>query len=160
MHKLLISLAISASFLTSGCSTFESLPEYASNLPLMYRPTIQQGNVVDQDMVNRLKPGMSKRQVRYILGTPGIIDNFHQNRWDYIYTIKENGKEMEQKEIAVYFDDDRLVRIEGDFRPLPVDEMAMADKKETVVDVPDYEAEKKGFVTKTLETIGIVPKEE
>jgi outer membrane protein assembly factor BamE len=164
MHKLLISIIFGASLFISGCSSLnefaESVPEYASNLPIMYRPTIQQGNVITQEMINNLKPGMSKRQVTYTLGTPGLVDSFHQNRWDYVYSIKKNTEKREQKNLTLYFEDDRLFRIEGDYRPLPVDEMAVADKKENVVDVPDYEPEKKGLVTKTLEAVGIKPKEE
>jgi len=161
MHKLLISTFAGTALLLSGCSTLEnmadSIPEYASNLPLMYRPDIQQGNVITQEMINQLKPGMSKRQVTYTLGTPGLVDSFHQNRWDYVYTLKENAQDMEQKNLTLFFEDDRLIRISGDYRPMPVDEMAAADKKETVVDVPDYEPEKKGIVTRTLEYIGIDP---
>ncbi|NNJ91726.1 MAG: outer membrane protein assembly factor BamE [Gammaproteobacteria bacterium] len=137
----------------------ESIPNYASNLPLMYRPDIQQGNVITQEMINQLKPGMSKRQVTYILGTPGLVDSFHQDRWDYIYTLKENAQDIEQKNLTIFFENDQLTRISGDYRPMPVDEMEAADKKETVVDVPDYEAQKKGIVTRTLEYIGIEPME-
>lgn len=166
MPKLIILITLTVVFLGTqpGCSTVgewsESLPEYASELPLMYRPSVQQGNVITQDMVNTLKPGMSKRQVTFLMGTPGLVDTFHQNRWDYVYTLKENTKPIEQKGVTLYFEDDRLVRIEGDYRPLPVNELEMADRKETVVDVPDYEPEKKGIVTRTLEAVGIEQEEE
>lgn len=163
MHKLLIIISAGSALLLSGCSTFEnmseSIPDYASSLPLMYRPDIQQGNVITQEMINQLKPGMSKRQVTYTLGTPGLVDSFHQNRWDYVYTLKENAQQMEQKNLTLFFENDRLTRILGDYRPLPVDAMEAADKKETIVDVPDYEPEKKGIVTRTLEYIGIEPME-
>lgn len=166
MHKLLITItaSITLSASLSGCSTISEwtlgLPEYASELPLMYRPTVQQGNVITQEMVNKLKPGMSKRQVTYILGTPALVDSFHLDRWDYVYTLKENTEEMVQKNVSLHFADDQLTRISGDYRPEPVDEMAVADKKETVVDVPDYEPEKKGIVTRTLEAVGINPEEQ
>lgn len=159
MHKLLISIIACSTVLQTGCSSMgewaESLPQYASELPLMYRPTIQQGNVITQETINQLEPGMSKRQVTYLLGTPSLVDTFHQNRWDYIYTLKENAAPMEQKNLTLYFENDKLVRISGDFRPVPVDDMSVADKKETVVDVPDYEPEKKGIFTRTLESVGI-----
>ena len=165
MHKILIFPVLAASLIvTSGCESFyqvaDYIPDSASRLSLMYRPDIQQGNVVDQDMVNQLKPGMSKRQVTYLLGSPMLIDSFHQNRWDYTYTLKENRKDMEQRDLTLYFEDDQLVRIEGDFRPLPVDQLEVANRKETVVDVPDYEPEGKGIVTRTLEAVGIQPLEE
>lgn len=138
----------------------ESLPQYASELPFMYRPDIQQGNVITQEVINKLEPGMSKRQVTYLLGTPSLVDSFHQNRWDYIYTLKENAEPMEQKSLTLFFENDNLVRVSGDFRPMPVDDMSEADRKETVVDVPDYEPEKKGIVTRTLESVGIKSEDE
>jgi outer membrane protein assembly factor BamE len=163
MHKLLITIVIFLGLLQAGCTTISewanTLPEQASKLPIMYRPTIQQGNVITQDMVNKLKPGMSKRQVTYIMGTPGLVDSFHQDRWDYIYTVKKNTQPIEQKNLTLYFNDDQLTRIDGDYRPVAVDEMEVADKKETVVDVPDYEPENKGIVTRALESVGIVPQE-
>ncbi len=160
MHKILIFPAIISSvMLLSGCESFykaaDYIPDSASRLSLMYRPDIQQGNVVTQDMVNQLKPGMSKRQVSYLLGSPMLIDSFHQNRWDYVYTLKENRKDREQKDLVLFFENDALTRIEGDYRPLPVNEIEVANKKETVVDVPDYTPEEKGIVTRTLESIGI-----
>ncbi len=161
MHKILITItaSITLSMGLPGCSTVENLtlglPDAASKLPLMYRPTVQQGNVIDQETVNKLKPGISKRQVTYLLGTPSLIDSFHQNRWDYVYTLKENTEPLEMKNITLFFEDDRLIRTEGDYRPMVVDEMEVADRKETVVDVPDYEPEKKGFITRTLNAIGI-----
>lgn len=165
MHRILIYPVLAFSVtLMSGCESFyqvaDYIPESASRLSLMYRPDIQQGNVVTQDMVNQLKPGMSKRQVNYLLGTPILVDSFHQDRWDYIYTLKENRKDMEQRDLTLYFSDDQLVRIEGHFRPVPVDEMELANRKETVVDVPDYEPEEKGIVTRTLEAVGIQPVDE
>jgi len=170
MHKLLISIFILTNSMLIGCSTMDNLgdsfsslgdalPDYASKMPLMYRPDIQQGNVIDQEMINKLKPGMSKRQVTYLLGTPGVVDSFHQNRWDYIYTLKKNNKDIEQRDLALYFEDDRLTKIEGDYRPMMTDEIAEANKKETVVDVPDYEPEGKGIITRTLEAVGITPTE-
>lgn len=163
MHKRLITILATVTLLT-GCSVArnisESTVESAAKLSLMYRPTIQQGNVIDQDMVNQLKPGMTKRQVTYTLGTPGLIDSFHQDRWDYVYSIKENTEDLVIKDLTLFFENDRLVAIEGDWRPMPVDEMAEVDKKETIVDVPDHEPETKGIITRTLNAVGIDPIDE
>ena len=158
MHKRLITILISVTIL-GGCSMAQKLSdstiENAAKLSIMYRPTIQQGNVVDQDMVNKLKPGMTKRQVVYTLGTPGLIDSFHQDRWDYVYSLKENTEDLVIKDLTLFFENDQLVAIEGDWRPMPVNEMEVVDKKETIVDVPDHEPENKGIVTRTLEAVGI-----
>ena len=78
---------------------------------------IQQGNYVTQEMVAKLKPGMSRSQVRFALGTPLIADPFHPDRWDYIYVLQKKGKVHEQRRIVVVFHDDKLARIEGDVTP-------------------------------------------
>jgi outer membrane protein assembly factor BamE len=78
---------------------------------------IQQGNVVTQDMVAKLKPGMSKSQVRFALGTPLVVDPFHNDRWDYVYVQQKGGRVAEQRRIVVLFADDKLLRIDGDVVP-------------------------------------------
>lgn len=78
---------------------------------------IQQGNYVTQDMVARLKPGMSKSQVRFALGTPLVADLFHDDRWDYIYVLQRKGRVVEQRRIVVHFSGDKLLRIDGDVVP-------------------------------------------
>ncbi len=83
-----------------------------------YRIEIQQGNFVSQEMVSQLKPGMSKDQVRFVLGTPLITDSFHADRWDYVFRRQRvNSLELEQRKIAVFFEDGKLKRIEGDVTP-------------------------------------------
>ena len=79
-----------------------------------YKPEIQQGNYVSQEMVAQIKPGMTREQVRFILGTPLLTDIFHADRWDYVYWREaENGK-RESRRLALFFDDGKLARIAGD----------------------------------------------
>ena len=78
---------------------------------------IQQGNYVTQDMVAKLKPGMSRSQVRFALGTPLVADPFHVDRWDYVYVLQKKGQIVEHRRIIVVFKDDKLVSIEGDVKP-------------------------------------------
>lgn len=75
---------------------------------------IQQGNYVDQEMVAKLKPEMTRSQVRFILGTPLVADLFHQNRWDYVFMTGKAGDVRSQRKITVVFDGDKLKHIEGD----------------------------------------------
>ncbi len=83
-----------------------------------YRIEIQQGNFVSQEMVSQLKLGMSKDQVRFVLGTPLITDSFHADRWDYVFRRRRaNSSELEQRKIAVFFEDGKLKRIDGDVAP-------------------------------------------
>lgn len=80
----------------------------------VYRMDIQQGNVVTQEMVAKLKKGMTRDQVRFALGTPLLADPFHPNRWDYVYRFERRGRLEEQRTLTVIFEDDRLARLEGD----------------------------------------------
>jgi outer membrane protein assembly factor BamE len=82
-----------------------------------YRMVIQQGNFISQEMVAQLKPGMTREQVRFILGTPLVTDIFHADRWDYIfYRELPNGK-REQRNLSVVFEKDKLARVIGDLMP-------------------------------------------
>jgi len=80
-----------------------------------YRMEIQQGNFVTQEMAAQLKPGLTRDQVRFVLGTPLVSDIFHDDRWDYIFTRQRaNSDEVERRRITVYFEDGKLKRIDGD----------------------------------------------
>ena len=99
--------------LLTGCSWVPSVPGLSS-----YKIDIQQGNYVTQDMIAKLKPGMTRSQVRFALGTPLIADAFHPDRWDYVYVLSKRGRVIEQRRIVVVFQDDKLLRIEGDVVPM------------------------------------------
>jgi outer membrane protein assembly factor BamE len=78
----------------------------------IYKMDIRQGNFVTQDMREKLKLGMTKPQVRYVLGTPMINDAFHGNRWDYAYRLEHGGKMVEKQNLTLYFEADILARID------------------------------------------------
>jgi outer membrane protein assembly factor BamE len=83
-----------------------------------YRMEIQQGNFITQEMVSQLKLGMSKDQVRFVVGTPLIKDSFHADRWDYVFRRQRaRSNELEQHKLSVFFSDDKLVRIDSDMTP-------------------------------------------
>ena len=108
MRKVLLLLIM----LAAGCRQVPMLPGISP-----HRIDIQQGNYVTQDMVAKLKPGMTKSQVRFALGTPLIVDPFHSDRWDYIYVLQKRGRVVEQRRIVVLFQGDKLTRIDGDIVP-------------------------------------------
>ncbi len=89
----------------------------ACSFPGVYRLDVQQGNIVTQSMVNQLKPGMDKRQVRYIMGTPLLMDSFEDDRWDYFYSFKNGKNEYARERLTLYFTDGRLSNLQGNFRP-------------------------------------------
>lgn len=82
-----------------------------------YKINVQQGNVVTQDMLTKLKRGMTRSQVRYVMGTPLITDPFHPDRWDYVYSFSKHGGKPQERRITVVFNNDRLAHIEGDVVP-------------------------------------------
>lgn len=135
------------------------IPDALDRTSLIYRPTIQQGNVVSQEQVNELRPGMTKRQVRFLLGTPMLTDVFHANRWDYAFTSGVGSTPTEFRQVTVFFEDERLVRIAGDLRPQPPEEQEEV-KKEVVVTVPDWEPPTKSLWRRALETVGVDPFED
>ncbi len=79
---------------------------------------VQQGNYVDQTMLSKLKAGMTKSQVRYVLGSPLITDPFHAERWDYTFIDRPNGKLKASRRVTVIFEGDKLSRLQGDVPPL------------------------------------------
>ena len=81
----------------------------------VYKLDIPQGNLVDKAQVETLKPGMTRRQVSLIMGTPSIQDPFHQNRWDYAASYQQRGGDIEVKNLTLYFDDNILARLEGNY---------------------------------------------
>jgi outer membrane protein assembly factor BamE len=90
------------------------------SFPGVYRLDIPQGNLISQDQVDQLRPGLTKRQVNFIMGTPLIQDTFDQDRWDYIYSFQPGGGERVQERISIYFDDNGfMTRFDGDFEQTP-----------------------------------------
>ena len=95
----------------SGCG----VPRIPGITP--YKPDIQQGNFVSHEMVQQLKPGMTREQVRFVLGTPLLTDIFHADRWDYVYWREAPNGKREQRRLAVFFADGKLERVDGDIAP-------------------------------------------
>jgi len=83
----------------------------------VYKIDVEQGNFVTTDLVDKLKPGMTKSQVKLILGTPLLTDVFHADRWDYYFDNAKRGKEVAHKRLTVFFKDDKLVSFTGDANP-------------------------------------------
>jgi outer membrane protein assembly factor BamE len=108
-----VALTLAAGVAAWGCSGVPTLPGLTP-----YRIEIQQGNFIDQDMVSKLKPGMTREQVRFVLGTPLVSDIFHADRWDYVFTRRPQGTdEVQKRRLSVFFKDGRLARVEGDIVP-------------------------------------------
>ena len=91
----------------------QSIPKLSSIKP--YTLDIQQGVVIDAEMVSRLKTGMTRTQVGYVLGSPLLADPFHANRWDYVYYTRKKGKMSQPHNLTVFFKDDKMARYETDY---------------------------------------------
>lgn len=89
---------------TIGCSYLPPVP---------YRIDVQQGNVVTEEMIETLKPGMTKSQVLFVMGSPLIVDAFRENRWDYVYIFRDRGSLSEQKRLTIFFEGDILTSMEN-----------------------------------------------
>lgn len=108
------SLAVLACALLLGACNSTPL-----RFPGVYRIAIPQGNIITQEMVDQLRPGLSKRQVTFIMGTPLIKDTFDQDRWDYLYSYQPGGGERVQERLTLFFDNDALSHFTGDFNQSP-----------------------------------------
>jgi outer membrane protein assembly factor BamE len=121
MKTLMTSILLAAVLV--GCSSWNPISHLHP-----YQIDIQQGNLVTQDMLDKLKPGMSPSQVRFVLGTPLVIDPFHKERWDYVYMLQKSGKVVEKRNITVLFENDMFKGLEGDIKPAA--DKTPADKAE------------------------------
>ena len=141
-----------------GCS---SVPRLVNE----YKIDVQQGNVLTQEMVSQLRPGLSKDQVRFILGTPVLIDMFHANRWDYVYRLqKGSGGTAEMRKFSAFFDtSDKLVRVAGDVTAAqPADLGVLPETHRREIDLGSIAAdsvapppgEEKGFFGRMMERVG------
>lgn len=165
--KLLTLFTLLVPLLLAGCGSFSIAP---------HKIEIQQGNLITQETAQKLSPGMSRAQVRSILGSPLITDTFHDNRWDYVYRLEQKGKLVEQRKLTVFFEGDRMVRVESGLLPLTAPVVAApaaatpapaapvapapaasastqaqpAESKEA-----DKPAEERGFFGRMLEKIGL-----
>jgi len=158
MRKFLIILtAFIAIQALTACSSTKTLNEEmlaaADKLPGVYKIDVRQGNLVTQEMINQLRPGMNKRQVTFILGTPLLVDPFHKDRWDYFYDLKTAGKQAKQERITVFFANNELVNLRGNFKPSNQFQPMMINTE--VVDVPKREKEEQGLIEKALHSLGI-----
>ena len=102
----------------------------------VYKIDIQQGNIVTQDMVDKLRPSMSRSQSRFVLGTPMIQDTFHPGRWDYIYTIQPGGgTRLQERESLLFSNDEKLAGLSGDFMPgMSRDAVLLNKETNTIID--------------------------
>jgi outer membrane protein assembly factor BamE len=120
MHRLVAALCL----LVAGCAW---APTWG-----VYKIDVNQGNFITQDLVDKLKVGQTKSQVRLILGTPLVADAFHANRWDYVFRYESGGRVLEERKFMALFQDDKLTKWGGDELPISPVRGYAGERKEGV----------------------------
>ncbi len=133
-------LALIAALGLSACSSLPGRTQDALAAFTPYQVEVVQGNVVSSEQLDALKVGMSRQQVREILGTSLLTDIFHADRWDYVFTIDRQGVARQRLGLALFFDGDALSRVVADRMPGEQDFVAMLDPHRRVGKVPRLEA--------------------
>jgi outer membrane protein assembly factor BamE len=139
--RLGLVLSIGASLVAlAGCSSFDGASNRIANLVTPYKVDVVQGNFVSREQVEALQPGMTRQQVREILGTPLVTSLFHADRWEYVFTLKRPGEDLQTRKLTVYFTGDVLQRSEGDEMPTETEFVATLGSRGNKGKVPVLEA--------------------
>ncbi|MDB5945462.1 MAG: Outer rane lipoprotein omlA precursor-like protein [Ramlibacter sp.] len=133
-------LAAAACVTLAACGSVDGLTSRVAGSITPYRVEIVQGNFVSREQVEALRPGMTRQQVREVLGTPLMTSVFHADRWDYVFTLKRQGVEPQARKLTVFFKGNTMDRFEGDTMPSEAEFVATLDKKARPGKIPVLEA--------------------
>jgi outer membrane protein assembly factor BamE len=122
LPRLIVSAVVLAALVTAGCASVDSYMPTLRSFGV-YKLDINQGNYLSQDMVDKLRVGQTKPQVRQLLGTPLLVSPFRDSRWDYVYEFTHQGAVVAHRTFTAYFVDDKLARWEGDEMPASMAEL-------------------------------------
>ena len=137
LARLSLLLAIGASLL--ACGSLDSVSNRAVSVVTPYKMDIVQGNFVSAEQLAAIKPGMSRLQVRDVLGTPLLASIFHADRWDYVFTFRRQGAPLQARQVTVYFNGDVLERVDADSMPTEAEFVASLDSGRKIGKVPVLE---------------------
>lgn len=135
-----LALALAACAAAGGCGSFDSVSNRIVGSITPYRVEVVQGNFVSKEQVEAIKPGMTRQQVRDILGTPLVTSIFHAERWDYVFTLQRQGVPPQERKLAVFFKGNLLDHFEGDEMPSEAEFVATLDNKRKKATIPQLEA--------------------
>jgi outer membrane protein assembly factor BamE len=136
-----IAFAAVATAALVGCSSSFNAPgNIVMNAFTPYKVEVVQGNFISREQVQALQPGMSRDQVRAVLGTPLVTSLFHGDRWDYVFTMKRQGVAPQQRHLTVYFNGEAMARVEGDTMPTEAEFVSTLDNRRKSGKVPVLEA--------------------
>jgi outer membrane protein assembly factor BamE len=137
-HRALVATALLAAL--AGCSTVDNASHNLANAITPYKIEVVQGNFVSREQVEALQKGMTRDQVRNVLGTPLVTSLFHGDRWDYVFTLKRQGVEAQKRHLTVFFKDELMDRVEGDTMPSESEFVSTLENKRKLGKVPRMEA--------------------
>lgn len=138
--RLRLVLTLSLASLLAACSSLGETTRNAMSAVTPYKMEVVQGNFVSREQVQALQPGMSRQQVREILGTPLVTSVFHADRWEYVFTIKRQGVQEQSRKLTVFFEGERLARTEGDEMPSESEFVATLGKPTHKLKIPNLQA--------------------
>ena len=136
--RLALVLALAA--LASACSSFDQASNRVAAIVTPYQVEVVQGNFISAEQARALQKGMTRTQVRDILGSPLLASMFHADRWDYVFTIRRKGVDLPPKRLAVFFKDGVFVRSEGDEMPSETEFVKTIDNTRKLGKVPPLSA--------------------
>jgi len=119
-----------------------------SEWSLIHRIDVQQGNVISQDALNQLRPGMTRRQVQFVIGSPMVADVFHQDRWDYIYLMQPGTGKPSSEHVTLFFEGDTLASISGTMHPQPDAAPEASAREQVTLVVPPHERVPPGLLSR------------
>jgi len=140
LRGLRLAAVLAAAAAAGACGSFDSMTQRVAGSITPYKVEVVQGNFVSREQVGALRPGMTRLQVREVLGTPLVTSVFHADRWDYVFTIRRQGVQSQVRRLAVFFKADALERFEGDEMPTEAEFVATLDNKRKGAKVPALEA--------------------
>ena len=132
--RLLCALALAA--LASACTSFDQASNRVASVITPYQVEVVQGNFISAEQAAALQKGMTRAQVRDVLGSPLLASMFHADRWDYVFTIRRKGVDLPPKRLAVFFKDGVFVRSEGDTMPSETEFVKTIDNTRKLGKVP------------------------
>ena len=139
-YLLPVALTLSIASLLTACSSISDTTRNAMSAVTPYKVEVVQGNFVAREQVQALQPGMSRQQVREILGTPLVTSVFHADRWEYVFTIQRKDVAEQTRKLTVFFEGERFVRAEGDEMPTETEFVATIGKPVGKLKVPNLQA--------------------
>jgi outer membrane protein assembly factor BamE len=136
-----LSASLLAAFALGGCSSFNEPTSLKGFMAFIapYKPDVIQGNVVTSEQMALVKPGMSRAQVREVLGSPLITDPFHADRWDYVFTLRRQGFDDQQRSFVVRFEKDAVLKIDAPELPSEDQFVASISRKKLPTSTPKLE---------------------